>query len=150
MSLILSCIFRQVKFQGAKTAGPKRVAEEVIIEVEDLAASAKQQKLDESAASTTKPMGNQSAIGTFKKPQTNRNGFSQKSSLANLIKRKTPTTATATATTATTVITETPDSTNSTVTASNTSTAAKPPTNTTNALSLLSGYDNYSDSDDSD
>lgn len=157
-SKLSSYIFRQVKFQGAKTSGPKRVAEEVIIEVEDLAASAKQQKLDESATAA-KPIGNQAAIGTFKKPQTNRNGFSQRSALANLVKRKTTATATATATipatatTATTATSETttksPNPTNA-VTTLGASTATKPTTNTTNALSLLSGYDNYSDSDDSD
>lgn len=139
--------FRQVKFQGAKTSGPKRVAEEVILEVEDLAASAKHQKLDDSV-STAKPILNQTSIGTFKKPQTNRNGFSQKSSLANLVKRKTTATTTATATT-TTPTSETSTKTNSTSTetTSSTSTASKP---TTNALSLLSGYDNNTDSDDSD
>lgn len=89
--------FRQVKFQGAKSTGPKRVAEEVIIEVEDLAAQGKQQKLDDSAA-TAKSSVNQTTMGTFKKPQSNRNGFSQKSSLANLVKRKTTVTATATTT----------------------------------------------------
>lgn len=127
------------------------MAEEVIIEVEDLAASAKQQKLDDTT-STAKPTVNQSAIGTFKKPQTNRNGFSQKSSLANLVKRKTPgvatSTATATATTPTaTSETSTKPIATSTDTASSTSTTSKP---TTNALSLLSGYDNNTDSDESD
>lgn len=146
--------FRQVKFQGPKASGPKRVAEEVIIEVEDLAVSAKQQKLDD-PVSTTKPIVNQTAIGIFKKPQPNRNGFSQKSSLANLVKRKTTVPATATATAIASTVTaasETSTKTNSTSTGttSSTSTVSKPMTSTTNALSLLSGYDNNTDSDDSD
>lgn len=146
---------RQVKFQGAKTSGPKRVAEEVILEVEDLAASAKQQKLDDTVPAV-KPIANQTTFGSFKKPQ-NRNGFSQKSSLANLVKRKTTATVTATATAPTATATATATSTSGTPTDSTnevlstgTSTASKPTTNTTNALSLLSGYDNYSDSDNSD
>lgn len=140
-----------MKFQGPKTSGPKRVAEEVIIEVEDLAAaSAKQQKFDESV-SVARPVASQTAIGTFKKPQINRNGFSQKSSLANLVKRKTTATATSTAaTTATTGTSETSTKTPNPTNTVSTSGASKPTTNTTNALSLLSGYDNYSDSDDSD
>lgn len=148
-------VLRQVKFQGAKTSGPKRVAEEVILEVEDLAASAeKQQKFDDSVTAV-KPIVNQTAIGTFKKPQTSRNGFSQKSLMANLVKRKTSATATATVTTPTApamAATAAPENTTktsstSTETTSSTSTVAKP---TTNALSLLSGYDNNTDSDDSD
>lgn len=151
-----ACFFRQVKFQGAKTSGSKRVAEEVILEVEDLAASAeKQQKFDDSVTAV-KPIVNQTAIGTFKKPQTSRNGFSQKSLMANLVKRKTPATATVTATTTTTepAMPATATSENTTKTSStrtettsSTSTVAKP---TTNALSLLSSYDNNTDSDDSD
>lgn len=144
---LLSIHFRQVKFQGAKANGPKRVAEEVIIEVEDLAASAKQQKIDD-PISTAKPIANQTSIGIFKKPQSNRNGLSQKSLLANLVKRKTTVTATATATASSE--TSTKSNSTATETTSSTSTASKPTTSTTNALSLLSGYDNNTDSDDSD
>lgn len=159
--VLLPYLFRQVKFQAAKSDGPKRVAEEVILEVEDLAATAtaaKQQKMDGEATTSTKPIANQAAVGTFKRPQVNRNGFSQKSSLANLVKPKARFTATATTTTTSPAtstvapVTETSiksDRPNASDTGSSTSTVSKP-ANTTNALSLLSGYDNNTDSDDSD
>lgn len=142
------CVFfRQVKFQVAKTNGPKRVAEEVIVEVEDMAeTAAKQQKFDD-ATPAAKPIQNKIAIGSFKKPQINRNGFSQKSSLANLVKRKSAVTATATTATLTS---ETSTKISSTTSTEISSSASKPTATTTNALSLLSGYDNCTDSDDSD
>lgn len=143
----MCAFFRQVKFQAAKTNGPKRVAEEVIVEVEDMAeTAAKQQKFDD-APPAAKPIENKITIGSFKKPQTNRNGFSQKSALANLVKRKPAVTATATAATVTSEISTKTSSITSTETSSSTS---KPTATTTNALSLLSGYDNCTDSDDSD
>lgn len=133
-----------MKFRSA-SSGSKRVAEEEIIEVEDL--GSKQPKLNESANKTV----SQSAIGTFKKPQINRGGFGQKSSLANLVKRKSTSTATATSgassTTASGSSTKN-DTTSSTVAVK--PSVDKPATSSTNALSLLSGYDNYTDSDESE
>lgn len=135
-----------MKFRSS-SIGPKRVAEEEIIEVEDLAA--KQQKLDQSANKKV----NQLSIGTFKKPQVNRNGPGQKSALANLVKRKTATTATSTTSgpcTSTTSENSTKDDAVTSTTTGEKPSASKPATSTTNALSLLSGYDNSTDSDDSE
>lgn len=140
-------VFRQVKFRGS-SSGTKRVAEEEIIEVEDL--SAKQQKVDD----TTSKTGSQLTIGTFKKPQINRNALGQKSSLANLVKRKTPSTATSTSTFLTSGTTKTATAaattTSSIETVSKSPAAPKSASSTPNALSLLSGYDNNTDSDDSE
>lgn len=140
--------FRQVKFHSgsAGSSGLKRVAEEEIIEVEDLAAKQSKPSIDTEKKST------QFSIGSFKKPQTNRIGLGPKSSLANLVKRK-PITSTSTATSAT--------ATNNASVAATATVANKPspsPTSaplqpaakaasTTNALSLLGGYDSNSDSD---
>lgn len=135
-----------MKFRSS-SIGPKRVAEEEIIEVEDLAA--KKQKLDQSANKKV----NQLSIGTFKKPQVNRNGPGQKSALANLVKRKTTPTATSTTSgpcTSTTSENSTKDDAVTSTTTGEKPSASKPATSTTNALSLLSGYDNSTDSDDSE
>lgn len=143
MILICLCNFkilidyhcRQVKFQNSVpiSSATKRVAEEEIIEVEDLAK--RQYKQNEN---NDQPSG--STVHTFKKPQISKPNTATKSSLVksslvNLVKRKTPT--------ATQVSTP------------NTSQPKEPikvavtqPT-TANALSLLSGYDD-SDSNESD
>lgn len=125
-----------MKFRSSNS-GPKRVAVEEIIEVEDLAA--KQQKLNDSANNTEI----EPKIGSFKKPQINRSGFVTKSSLANLVKRK-PQTQTATSASGPSTSTT---SGSSTKTDESTS---KPSASATNALSLLSGYDNNTDSDESE
>lgn len=137
-------MWRQVKFRSSNS-GPKRVAEEEIIEVEDL--SGKLRKVDD----TSDRIESRLSIGTFKKPQINRSG--QKSTLANLVKRKTTATATAT-TTSTATVTSKPtnngETTSSAIPPSVNLIAPKPISNTSNGLSLLSGYDNNTDSDDSE
>lgn len=165
--------FRKIKFHGSSATGTKRVAEEEIIEVEDLAVKKHKPNNDSDKRS------NQFTAGTFKKPQVSKIGLNQKSALANLVKRKTPATATTATVTATTTTTASATATAtatalSTARATATATATvaapsrnsqtsestsskpapKPSTQTApsapNALSLLSGYDNYSDSDESE
>lgn len=129
----------------------KRVAEEEIIEVEDLAA--KQTKLDDEKGNSS---GSQVSTSMFKRPTaTNRNGLNQKSAFANLVKRKSTTT-----TSTTTSEPSAKSSVSSEITANNptglTATTTSTPANgndapKTNALSLLgSSYDNCTDSDESD
>ncbi|XP_055318782.1 splicing factor YJU2 [Sitodiplosis mosellana] len=129
---------KQVKFHGSGGSVVKRVAEEQIIEVEDLAAKQSKPTID------TEKKSSQFSLGTFKKPQTSRIGFGQKSSLANLVKRKsvTPTSTT----TSVTVTKNTSVSTTEAVVDKPSPPPAKV-TSTTNALSLLGGYDSNSDSD---
>lgn len=147
---------RQVKFQSTSNGGVKRVAEEEIVEVEDLAA--KQQK---TVFSDAAKKGSTLTIGSFKKPQPNRSALSQKSVLANLVKRKpnSTTTSASTSTSSTAEITH-KATTESATSSSGSTTQAKPSTtpapaptavvsNSTNGLSLLSGYD-CSDSDESE
>lgn len=139
--------FRQVKFHGSGgSSGLKRVAEEEIIEVEDLAAKQTKPSIE------TDKKSSQFSMGSFKKPQTNRIGLGQKSSLANLVKRKpiaptsTATSATATknaSVTATETVANIPSS---APTAAPLQQAAKA-ASITNALSLLGRYDSNSDSD---
>lgn len=149
--------FRQIKFHGSSATGTKRVAEEEIIEVEDLAVKKHKPNNDSDKRS------NQFTAGTFKKPQVSKIGLNQKSALANLVKRKTPATATTATVTATTTTTATatatatvaaPSRNSQTSESTSSKPAPKPSTQTApsapNALSLLSGYDNYSDSDESE
>lgn len=149
--------FRKIKFHGSSATGTKRVAEEEIIEVEDLAVKKHKPNNDSDKRS------NQFTAGTFKKPQVSKIGLNQKSALANLVKRKTPATATTATVTATTTTTATatatatvaaPSRNSQTSESTSSKPAPKPSTQTAlsapNALSLLSGYDNYSDSDESE
>lgn len=137
--------FRQVKFHGSSLGGVKRVAEEEIIEVEDLAA--KQSKPNFLVENDKKP-SQPSSIGLFRKPQTVRPGLGAKSSLAYLVKRK-PVAATSTTTSAA-ATNNINVSTMETTTKKTPSLSTQPATSTTNALSLLGGYDSNSDSDASD
>lgn len=124
---------------GAGGVGVKRVAEEEIIEVEDLGA-----KQPKSSKESEKRSG-QLSIGSFKKPV----GLGQKFSLANLVKRKTTSASSissssfGTSTDATNTETNVNKPTNSV-------SSSQPAPSKPNALSLLSGYDNTSDSDGSE
>lgn len=124
--------------------GVKRVAEEEVLEIEDL--SKKQFKPNE-----PKNTINQTAL-TFKKPAVTKS-LGIKASMANLVKRKAPPTATTTTSdsaNAGTATTSNIQATPPTATASaSASTTPILTTNKPNALALLGGY-NDSDSNDSD
>lgn len=126
--------YRQVKFKTpASSGGVKRVAEEEILEVEDLAK--KPHKSDEiEVKSASKP-----PVNICKSAPTAKIGLSSKATLANLVRRKPASTTIST-----------PVNTVAAATQSSTTTASKPATSNSNALSLLSGYDNDSDSNESD
>lgn len=142
-------ICRQVKFHGSTVGGTKRVAEEEIIEVEDLAAKQAKPSIETSKTQSQLSIG----LGTFKRPQTTRPALGAKSLLANLVKRKPI--ATISTTTSLTASTDTNVSTTETSTNKSLPAPSKPAiavagASTTNALSLLGGYDSNSDSDASD
>lgn len=128
-----------MKFQstGSTSGGTKRVAEEEIIEVEDLAK--RQFKPNASNDKSTVP-----PLNAFKKPQNNKPSSSGKSSLVNLVKRKV--TNSTTSSTVTLPSKSNTESSASKVTAQTSTPVSQP---STNALSLLSGYDD-SDSNESD
>lgn len=136
-------IHRQVKFKSSSSgAGTKRVAEEEIIEVEDLAK--KQTKLNEIESKK---------VDIFKKPALSKKSLGIKSSLANLVRRKEPCTSTSTSSTSLTVDNSKSEGQNKTILETMNVPAKlnpalnQPTTAKTNALSLLSGYDDDSDSD---
>lgn len=134
-------IFRQVKFQSSSTisSGTKRVAEEEILEEENLA---KHQY--KSYNNDDKPIAQST---NAKKTQTNKPNITIKSTLANLVKRKSTATVTSI-------------NKNNTASVETSKNAIKdtlptqmadnqPSTSIGTALSLLSGYEN-SDSNESD
>lgn len=149
-------IFRQLKFHKSSSGGAKRVAEEEILEIEDFATK----RTTPLSSAEQKPAQSTLSIGTFKKPANARTGLSQKSSLANLVRRK-PTNTTTSTSSSTNSISETvtaakpptndtnPNDTNNSTKPSASTSIAAPATNKPNALSLLSGYD-CSDSDESE
>lgn len=132
-----------MKFHGSNSSGGKRVAEEEIIEVEDMAI--KQPKLD--AKIEKKPT--QLTTETFKKPQNNRIKAHHKSSLVNLVKRKSSITSTTTSdrsTTSTAIkLCETVSTKTVTPLLSSLSSPSPSPAAVSNALSMLGGYNSNSD-----
>lgn len=122
--------FRQVKFHNSSASNAKkRIAEEEIVEVEDLAS--KQAKV------------NQPTSSGFKKPQNIRNGLNSKLLLSNLVRRKPAASSTCPSESSVKL------STSLTKAESNepSSSSSQPPAS---GLSLLSSYSSNSNSDDSE
>lgn len=112
------------------------MAQEEIIEVEDLAKKPHKSDVFVEPKPLTKP--------SIAKPSNTKIGFNSKASLVNLVKRKPAATVSSTSATATT--------TTNVSNAANTKTPSepRPAASSLNALSLLSGYDDGSDSSESD
>lgn len=151
-------IFRQLKFHNIGTGGAKRVTEEEIIEIEDFATK----RTKPFTSAEQKPTQSTLSVGSFKKPVTVRMGLSQKSSLANLVKRKSTTTTTSASLNANPVripesisAAKSPTNDTNSIDTSNPSKPSASPSpaalvqSKPNALSLLSGYV-CSDSDESE
>lgn len=144
--MIINLIYRQIKFQNKSSgSGIKRVAAEEVLEIEDL--STKQFKPNENPKTATN-LG----LATFAKPAPKKPILSNKASLANLVKRKTPATSTSTDSAhATSVSNNSSNASNSSAPSASiqSSNTAVTTSNKPNALSLLGSY-NDSDSNDSD